>query len=399
MITRLTSTEELKEILIEILLNKTNKVSKVSDGSVLNGIVYANAKVAQKALKDIALVETHLFPDSAFGLHLDVVADNLGIASRFGASESSTFVRVVGDVGTVYTAGVQTFTGSHGFIFDLENTVVLGAAGYSYAKIRSQDTGLKVNVDPLSINQVDPVPLGHQFTVNEYQATGGRDAEQDDVFRKRIKEGANLAARGTLSYITQVFNKINNNVLDVLHTGTNLLGQSVLAVVTQNGIDLNPSEIDDLKTRGQEYLSLTELNPFGSELIGVDIVNIEYQPIDVSFRVELFNSTNPDQVRKEIQVRMAKALDFRFWEADQKVEWDDLLQIVKGAPGIKYVVDTYFSPSEDVLIETNKYPRIRGFLMLDRDGNILSDVSGVLSPVFYPADADFSFQQTILNTI
>jgi hypothetical protein len=35
--------------------------------------------------------------------------------------------------------------------------------------------------------------------------------------------------------------------------------------------------------------------------------------------------------------------------------------------------------------------------MLDLDGTVISDLSGNLSPSFYPARADFSFQQTVLS--
>ena len=40
MITKITSVDELKQIWLEIFLNKTDKVSDVSDESVLNGIAY-----------------------------------------------------------------------------------------------------------------------------------------------------------------------------------------------------------------------------------------------------------------------------------------------------------------------------------------------------------------------
>lgn len=53
--------EVLKNLWAELLLNKTDKVSDISDNSVLNAVAFANAKVAQKAIKDIAIVESQLF--------------------------------------------------------------------------------------------------------------------------------------------------------------------------------------------------------------------------------------------------------------------------------------------------------------------------------------------------
>jgi hypothetical protein len=104
MITKPLTTVELKQIFLENFLNKTTKVSKVSNNSVINGTAYGVAKIAQKALKDIALIESHLFIDSATGDNLDLIASRLGISPRFGVSGSSTYVRLVADPGTLYQA-------------------------------------------------------------------------------------------------------------------------------------------------------------------------------------------------------------------------------------------------------------------------------------------------------
>ena len=399
MITRLVTIGELKAIFLELLLNHTDKVSKVSQDSVLNGIAFGVAKIGQRALKDIALAESHQFPDSAFGVHLDKVADNYGVAARFGSSESSTYVRLVADPGTIYQTGVHTFTGSHGTIFDLEADITIGINGFEYTKIRSQDVGEKTNVDPLSINVVSPEPVGHEFVINEYQATGGRDAEQDDVFRKRIKEGSNILARNTLAYLTQVFIKFNNNILDVYYQGINDKGQVVIAILTQNGINLNQAELDLLTDSGEKFFSLTDLRPRGTKAINIELKNVEYQVFDIDFRAELFQDANPDTVRKDIQVKISKELDFRFWKVSDKVEWDNLLQIVKGVEGVRYVADKFFIPSSDIVVDKNKAPRLRGFLMRNLDGGIISDLAGNLSPVFYPNEPNINFQETALSSI
>jgi len=400
MITKLTSIEELKQIWVEILINKSNgQVTEVSDNSVLSAIGYGVGKVAQKAIKDIALVEANLFPDEGFEQTLDAIAQNIGIAPRFGASESSTFVRVVGDVGTIYQVGINQFISREGVIFNLENNVTIGSEGYAYAKVRSTTQGSNTNVPPLSINTVNPEPTGHRTTLNEYQALGGRDIEDDETFRRRIKEGANILAKGTISSITQAFNKINPNVLRVFYNGINSLGKPVLAIATQNGIDLSNTELDSLLEQGEKFFSLTELRPFGTQSYGVELKNVDYQPIDISFRVDLFNSVNPDDVRIDIQTRISKYLDFRFWKAGSQVEWDDLLEIVKRTRGVKYVPDQFFYPRVDVKIDKSKLPRLRGFLMLDLSGNIIVDNAGVLDPVFYPANPDFSFQASVLSSI
>lgn len=398
MITRISSIEELKQLFVEILINKTDKVTKVSNESVVNGVAYGAAKTAQKALKDIGLVETHLFPDYAFGSHLDNVADKLGISPRFDATKSSMYVRVVGNSGTTYAAATHKFSGS-GVTFDLLEDVTIGPNGFAYAKVRSQNEGKKTNVDPLTVTTVDPVPSGHLFCINEYRASGGRDAEEDRDFRIRIKEGANIAATGTtLSKINQVFQKINSDVFKVFFQGINTLNQPILAVATTNGGDLTTPELEELESRATEYLSIIDLPVTGGS-VGLEVKNIEYQPIDVSFRVDLKSGAVADEVRKRVQVAMSKYLDWRYWEAGKKVEWDDLLQIVKDDPEVKYVPDTEFSPNADVQIDITKLPRMRGFIMMDLDGSILSSVTGTLNPVYYPSDPDLFFQTTVTSSI
>jgi len=397
--TRLSTITELKQVFTETLLNNTNRVSKIADNSVLSGIAFGVAKVSQKAIKDIALVESHILVDSAYGSQLDSIADSKGIAPRFGSSGSSSFVRVVGLPGTVYQNGVHTLTGVHGQVFDIEQDLTLGVHGFGYVKVRSQGVGRQQNVDSLTLTKISPEPAGHEFCINEYAAFGGRDIEDDDLFKKRIKEGANLAATSTLSKITQIFNKLNNNVIRVFYHGKNSQGQIVLAVVTHNGIDLSPSELNDIEIRSEDFLAISDLKPFGSTISNLEVKNIEYQPIDISFRVEVESSYNIDEVRKDIQVQISKYLDFRFWEPDMKVEWDDLLNIVKNTEGVRSVPDTQFIPGTDITVDSNKLPRIRSFLMLDLNGNILANVAGTLNPLYYPANPDSSYQQTILSTI
>lgn len=396
--TRLTNREELKRIFTETLLNKSSKLTKISDNSVLSAVGYGVASVGSRALKDIALVESGVFPDLAVGSELDNIARNYGVAPRFAASPSSTTVRLIGSQGTFYEAGVNSFSSTSGISFSLQNNVTIGASGFAYASVISDQIGENSNVQSGNINNVNPIPSGHRGVVNEYSAFGGRDNESDDLFRKRIKEGANQLSRGTLSYIEQAFNKINNNVLRVFYQGNNEQGQTVLAVTTQNGTDLNTSQLDELLSSGEEFFSLTDLRPAGGQTYGLVLKNIEYQPVDISFRVDLLDDFNVDDIRTNIQIGIQKLLDYRVWRPGiDKFEWDDALQVVKSTRGVRYVPDQFFFPNRDVQIDKNKLPRVRGFLMLDRDGVVISDLSGNLSPSFYPLRADFSFQQTVLS--
>jgi hypothetical protein len=141
------------------------------------------------------------------------------------------------------------------------------------------------------------------------------------------------------------------------------------------------------------------MRPVSYNEYGIFLRNVEFQPIDISFRCELEPSYDPDEVRKQTQIRLSKYIDYRYWITGQKVEWDNMLQIIKNTEGVKYVNDSYFFPNNDVSIDIYKLPRIRGFQMLDLSGSLIRDFQGVLNPVYYPNEIDFSLQATVLRTI
>lgn len=397
-IIRLTTEVELEALHTETLINTTSKVTKVSDQSVTRGLIRGNVRTAKKALKDIALAISHLFVDSAFGTALDEVADDHGVAPRFAAAQSSTFVRLVADAGTIYQQGINTVSDNKGNVFDLESDVTIGVKGYEYIKVRSQQSGASSNADPYTIINCAPEPAGHVGVINEYAATGGRDVEDDKVFKKRIKEGPDILARGTLDYLGQAFIKVNPNVLRVIYEGVNQQGKVVLAILTVNGIDLTNDELQAILEQAGHYLSLTELAPIGTTSYGVHLKNATYGFIDVDMRMELFVGASLDPVVKEIQQKYAKYVDFRFWNSSvDKVDWDTLLSIAKNTRSVKSVPDTHFTPGVDLSFPTNTFPRFRGFIVRDLAGTVLLNQSSTIDPVFYPSALVVNFQETVLN--
>lgn len=398
MITKITPVEELKQIFLEIFLNKTDKVSDVSDDSVLNAIAYGCGKLTQRTLTNQAIIEGHIFPDSAYGIYLDNLAAIRGVAPRFGAAGSTTYVRVTADEGTSYIAGTHTFTSTSGIVFDLEESKVVGINGYAYLKVRSQQSGLNTNVDALSINNVSPVPQGHVSVVNEYAATGGSDQENDDLFRERIKTNINQLSRTTLSYLEQVFMKINPRVLRLYKGGIDSDGKFNLIVVSVNGQDFTASEFNELLSQSEEYLSLSELLRENSGF-ALKLNNVDWLPVDIEFRADIDPSYDTNTVRKNIQIQINKLFDYRFWKYGDKIEWENLLYAAKNVEGVRYVPDTHFYPQSDVNVPKYRLPRVRGFIMRDLDGNIIEDNNGVLADVFYPNEEDRSYQKSVLTMI
>lgn len=397
MITKITSVEELKQIFLEIFLNKTDKVSDISNESVLNGIAYGVSKLTQRTLVNQGIIEGHIFPDTAYGEYLDNIAVIRGIAPRFGATTSTTYVRVIADEGTSYIAGTNEFISSSGITFQIEENVTIDANGYAYVKVRSNQSGLSSNVEALSVNKISPIPNGHINCTNEYAATGGRDEEDDDLFRQRIKESVNQLARTTLSYLEQVFMKINNNVLKIYKNGIDSDGKLNLIVVSVNGQNFSESEFNEIISKSQNYLSLTEI--LRDNTLPLKLNNIDWLFVDIDFRVDIDSSYDKDEIRKNIQIQMGKLFDYRFWKYGDKVEWENLLFATKNIDGILYVPDNHFFPSKDINVSKYQLPRIRGFIMRDLDGNILSDNNNILSNIYYPNEIDTSYSSSILTSL
>ena len=398
MITKIVPVSDLKQMFLEILLNKTDKISDISDDSVLNGIAYGCAKVGQRLLVNQGIVEGHLFPDTAYGQYLDNIASIRGVSPRFGACGSTTYVRVIAEPGTSYIMGVQKFTSTSGVTFELEESKTVDKNGFAYIKVKSTQVGTSTNVDPVSINKVSPKPNGHISVTNEYAATGGMDAESDALFRQRIKNSVNALSRGTIAFIEQVFMKINPRVLRVFKGGITSNGKMNLIICSTNGASFSQNEFDLMISRSEEYLSLYDIL---REVSGyaLNLVNVEWQYVDVSFRVELDPSYDVDIVRKNIQIQMNKLFDYRFWNQGDRIEWDDLLQVAKNTEGVRYIPDNYFYPQSDINVPSNKLPRIRGFIMYDLNGNIVESNNGLISDVYYPNSPDIDFQSSIVNTI
>lgn len=399
MITKVDNTISfLKSLWVETFLNKTNRVTDITDNSVLNGIAFANAKVAQKCLKDIAIVEAQVFPEMALGEYLDRAAQLFGVTPRQGALGSSTYVRVFtdGSRDVTYEAGTHTFVNNDGVRFQIEETVTVPAnVGYGYVKVRSEATGAFTNVDANTIINVTPVPQGHLECTNEYFAEGGRDQEDDEMFRLRILNHQNIYSVATLEKLVQVFRNIDDRVLKIMFVGVEEDSYLHIQIVTQNGQDLTQDELDELLEKSTPYFGIGDLIVAGN-IMGIKLENATWYEVGgdtgVDFRCELVPGYRVADVRKNIQIGLSKYLDFRYWEAGQKVEWDDLLEIVKNTEGVKYVSSEWFRPNQDEPVSEFMLPRIKKFRMRDMNGLIMLDEGTDFemsfddyAPVYYPA--------------
>lgn len=396
MITKLNNTiSNLKSLFIETFLNKTSKVSDVSDGSITNATAHGAAKLAQKTIKDVAIVEAQIFPDTASGEYLDRAAQLFGVSPRKGALQSSTYVRVRAEGAATYSAvDGSYFVNMNGIRFNiLGDGVVLSipaGGGYGYIPVVSDMTGSITNVAANTILTMSNPPLNHVECTNEYQAIGGRDEEDDEMFRRRIKNNNNVLSATTAQKLLQTMQEFNPNILKILNTGLNEEDSIHILVATQNGALLTPDELKTLTNQISPYLSLADLDLYGNS-IGVDLANFGWYFVGsganiddgtgVDFRVSLDSTLDSEDIRQRIQISMTKYLDFRNWEPGDKIKWDDLLRIVKNTSGVIECPNTSFYPNTDETPNPYQLPRIGKFIMRDLGGKIM--YTDQLTPVFY----------------
>jgi len=403
MITKIIPIDTLKQMFVEILLNKTDKISDISNESVLNGIAYGCSKLAQRLLVNQGVVEGHLFPDTAYGDYLDNIAASRGIAPRFTSFGSTTYVRVQAAIGTTYSSGT-TFISSNGIQFVSTSNYTVGRDGYGYIKVNSVQGGAASNVDALTINTISNPPVGHIACTNEYAATGGRDNESDDDFRIRIKASANQLARNTMAYLEQIFMKINSKVLRLHRGGVDENGRICLIVVSINGQDFTTAEFDEILSQSEEFLSLNELSRQTVSGFPISLVNPNWYPIDIDFRCDIDPAYDQASVRRNMQIAVSKLFDYRYWNTNGKVEWENILYAIKNTDGVRYVSDAFFLPKSDINMTNYRLPRVRGFIVRDIDGGVLSDNYSITSQFdytdyFFPNSPDSNFQQSVITTI
>lgn len=385
LLTEVLTIADLKALYAETFLNHTSKISKISDLSVLNAHTFGVAKVFQKDLKDTAIIESQIFPELSSGDYLNNAAKLVGNSPRLDASGSSTFILVYAEPATIYIPGDSLFVSNQGVNFNITDVVIVGNNGYAYIPVRSSSVGVNTNVSAFSINRIINPPIGHINCTNEYEATGGRDEENDEDFKSRISQFHQFAAKNSKSNLLVNLQVVDPLILDIRRAGYTEDGKILFSIVTCNGKSYTQDELNSLESNLNRYMALSDVDDQAG-VLGIKLQNIEWQQVGgsngVDFRIDILPGFSEVDVRKNIQIQLTKYFDFRFFEKD-RVEWDDLLQIIKNTKGVKYIPDEFFSPNTDVSVERYKIPRVIKFIMRDMLGNILFNNNNSILPIYY----------------
>lgn len=392
--TKIYTRDEIKEQFVQTVLNHTNKISKISNNSVLNGISYGIASIAQRLMKDTALLESELFPEYAYGQYLDKIAQRTGVSPRQSYLNSSVWLRLVGIPGTSYNSSV-TFSTSDGIIFNIDETVTIPDAGFCYVRAKSVLTGSQTNVKANTITQISNAPSGHLYVTNEVPATGGVDIEDDKALLSRISQNFNNFAFDTLSKIRMVLTIFNPIILDVKKLGIDSsTGKIRLGIVTVNGTQLTKEELSNLSEKLTKYLSLSDLNVFNTTRYQslVELEMIQTVDLVVDFRIGL-SDIDLDLLRSKILIEITKLFDYRNWKEGSSVSWSDIFYIVKSQEGVQNLPSGYFYLvqgdgvfTSDIEVPSTKLPALKGFIMRDLNGEVYTKGKSTIIPYYYSSE-------------
>ncbi len=383
------SAVERRNLFIESFINAQDKVTKVTDNSVLSGIAQGCSRISGLVEKDVIVYFSRIFPEYSFGENLDAVAKMMGIKERFGSLPSTTYVLVRATPGTQYLRNNHIFQSTEGFTFQLDADIEMNTYGYDYFKVTCTTSGSKTNIKPFSISSVSNVPSGHLSCFNEIIGTGGRDAESDELLRRRLKEFSTFFSRNTLSYLEKIAQLHNENILMVQNQGFSENGEQLLGMVTQNGSYLTDAEKASLTDFMRPYLSLVDM-------YSLKIVDIPFQDLDVSTMIDLEGKRPVNDIVFDIQRKISDYLDFRYWGRNRKIEWDRILEIVKNVEGVRYVYDNTFMPRVDIQVYRGFLPRLRSFLIYDKNKQPISEFTGLYNPVLFIKEDDYNFKNLLV---
>ena len=381
--TKIHTIEDLKDLFTQMLINRSGgKISKISENSVLNGLAYGVAKIAQKGQKDSALIESEIFPEYAYGEYLDKIVERSGIKRRRRNEKSSVYVRLVAKPNTTYAKDKCIFASNTGYTFVLDENVVVGESGIGYFQLKSVDTGSNTNVPAESITQVSNAPSGHIYCINEIAATGGMDIESDEQLLNRLVQNFNGFALDTISKIKGIAMQYLPIIKDIRKIGTNE-GTPILGIVTVNGTNLTEEQLQSLKLYLSKYISISDyIDTTLDASPNIILQNLQPTYIDIDCRID-YVDIDQETLRRNISLAITKYLDYDKFATKKQVDWEELFYIVRDVYGISSLPEQYFSPKEDILLSVNSYPRLRGLVLRNLQGEVISSSTNIV-PVYYP---------------
>ena len=397
--------DELTNTFTRVFLSTNPSITKTSPNSVYTSLAAGIAALAQKTLKEHALIETYLDPDRASGVllgrdepgtdRLNRIAIQRGVPERqTEGMQSVVWVRIVAEDATIFTED-HVFTGDHGIRFKLaDGGFTKGSSPFTYKRLVSEGVGVATNVTAFSINRVESPPVGFSFVINETPSVGGRDAETDDQLRYRIKNFANILSFNTITKIGFLANTANQKIFRVYDLGKNDLGEPSLGVITHNGAPLTPEELTTLSSIVRPQVALSDSN--------LTFVNLEPKSVELEARVQLTPNAVSADVFNRVQLLIINFFRELVYRGEANfLDWVQIYNLVALDPDILSVSSSGFLPNSPIDLSDRRPLQLTraSFLTLDGRSPIGTattlESAGGDSTLFFDADLDYSLIRRI----
>ncbi len=385
-----------KSILAELFYSLQSKITKISEASIISAIFTAIARLASKAEKDIAVYMARLFPMFSSGEHLDDTAELFGVHSRQGSTNSYTILKIYASQGTQYLQNTHTFKSISGVVFELISDYVVDNSGILFVLVRSVTQGSSSNVEPMTITNVSPKPVGHLLVLNESYSVGGYDQESDISLRSRIMSVPSLLSIGSLAYLEQAMIKLQPLVYKIYSNGQNEFGKIIIKILTWNSQPLSQNQLNELSEQIGPYLSLRDSQYFNLKNHSVHLSNIDYFYIDIVMKIQIESNANIEFVRRDMQSNIIKLISVDKLAQGSILQWEDIYVACLKTKGVIQIPSESFSWKNDFIFNKPHFPVLRGFVLYDLSGVLLANISTEIKQL-YQSKTDNYFQKTVFS--
>jgi len=351
--------EELKEECVAAIRSEcSTKISTVLPNTVLDGVAWAVAKLAQHIITDTAYLETKFFPEYATGSLLNAHASRMGLEERRGMTNSSVILQFLCDplydALPTYPKGTKVKT-AKGLVYEtIASVTVSEARRIAFVEARSQKTGpaSAVGIGELT-TMVDAPPYGHLSVTNVTMSIGGFTEEHDILYRQRILSARDLLSVNTSAFYEALIFLLHDNIIRVrFRTVDSRNSKYVINVLRNDGSYFTDVELNAIKTSILPYLPIHDID--GKNVL---VNNFEFVNLYVFVSAQ-FDINRHEELQNELNRELNEYLDFRFWQEGQKVQWEELIELFRDIEGIIEVNESRVSPPNDIVLAYDQLPKV-----------------------------------------
>jgi Uncharacterized homolog of phage Mu protein gp47 len=328
------------ESIVERMKNDlTNPTSKI-EGSFCMDVIQAVAMEISRSvtMRVIDYIDQTML-DTSEGEFLDRKALDYAI-ERISAIPSSGYVTFLGDEGTIIPKG--TTVESDEFTFITNNEAIIKNGSAEVLCICSEG-GSETNVSEESITIITDDIIGLDSCVNHDSFSGGRDEEDDEVFRERILEKIQLPissgnANSYVYWAKQVSGVGNARVIPLWH------GQGTVQVIIVGNDGLAPSY--DTVKNVQDYIETQR--PIGAS---VSVSGARAKGVYIEANVVLEDGHKIDQAKEDITNVVRKYLTTIAFDSNhKKLSYYRISDLIFNVSGVSDIINYTINGSNQSIV-------------------------------------------------